>query len=432
MKRITFINPKVSWKFIKTPYPPLGIGYLAAVLREEWAIDIIDGEILDEKTYYKRLDNVRSMIIGITTTIKQMPEAICVAKVIKMKNPESIIIIGGSGTSVIMEPQFKEAWQYVDIIMKGEAELTLPFVLDQIYSNKKWHRISSQPSIIWSDTPSNLDKLPLPDRDLFPLENYLEIWKRNTGVTSTSMISSRGCPYRCIFCDKNISGYKFRARSAIKVVDEMEYLFKRYKVDDIFFYDDLFVFDKKRVLEICLELQKRNINISWSAQARVDRVDEEMLQQMKKSGCRELYFGAESGSNKILRYLQKGFTKDTIIEAFEICHKVGIKPGMYLIVGVPTENKEDLRETQDLIQKCRPYLLNFSYLMPFPGTPLFNKVRQWIKNYDYSQWDEMSSSILNYPFDINPVEYHNQLYEVFKDLVKQGMECSPQQFCCEQ
>jgi len=185
-------------------------------------------------------------------------------------------------------------------------------------------------------------------------------------------------------------------------------------------------------LEICLELQKRNINISWSAQARVDRVDEEILQQMKESGCKELYFGAESGSNKILRYLQKGFTKDKIIEAFEICHKVGIKPGMYLIVGVPTENKEDLRETQDLIQKCRPYLLNFSYLMPFPGTPLFNKIRQWIKNYDYSQWDEMSSSILNYPFDINPVEYHNQLYEVFKDLVKQGMEYSPQQFCCEQ
>ena len=116
-------------------------------------------------------------------------------------------------------------------------------------------------------------------------------------------------------------------------------------------------------MEICLELQKRNINISWSAQARVDRVDEEILQQMKESGCKELYFGAESGSNKILRYLQKGFTKDKIIEAFEICHKVGIKPGMYLIVGVPTENKEDLRETQDLIQKCRPYLLNFSYLI---------------------------------------------------------------------
>jgi radical SAM superfamily enzyme YgiQ (UPF0313 family) len=157
-----------------------------------------------------------------------------------------------------------------------------------------------------------------------------------------------------------------------------------------------------------------------------------MLKLMKKSGCSELYFGVESGSNKILKYLNKGFNYDQIVEAFKACHRVGIKPGMFIIVGVPGETIKDINETKKLIKTCKPYLLNFSYLMPFPGTKLYKITKKWIKNYNYSEWDEMSNSIYNYPFEISPKKAHDEIYKTFKEMTKLNSKYSSLQFICDQ
>jgi radical SAM superfamily enzyme YgiQ (UPF0313 family) len=434
MNKITFIFPKTSWKFERTPYPPLGIGYLAAVLQQKnWIVSIIDGQILKSKDYEYYIQNINDKIVGISTSIKQIKETLRIAKLIKRKNSDTIILIGGPGAAVV-NPQ---KTQSVDLIIKGEAEKILSWLLDEIRFKglsekkiKKW--LSNKIITVDCKMLPKLDNLPYPARELFPLEKYLEIWKKNTGITSTSMISSRGCPYSCIFCDKNISGWKFRARSPKNVVEEMEYLSKNYQLDDIFFYDDLFVFNRQRVIEICQEIRRKKLKVSWSAQARVNKVDIEMLKVMKNAGCKELYFGVESGSDRILKFLKKGFNRKQIIETFYLCHQIGIRPGMYLIVGVPGETKEDIESTKRLIRECRPYLLNFSYLMPFPGTPLFKKTKEWIKHYNYHRWDEMNSSVYNFPFEINPKDAHDEIYRVFQEMVKEGMEYSPLQFCCEQ
>ncbi|MCD6371117.1 MAG: radical SAM protein [Candidatus Aenigmarchaeota archaeon] len=427
MRKITFVFPKTGWKFERTPYPPLGIGYLAAILVEKgWDVSIIDGQILEQKEYEKQLQEITKGIVGISVSIKQIEEALRVAGLLKESNPEISILLGGPGVSVF--ELYPEKVENIDLIVKGEAENEIV----QILNNLRKSDLSQSLQTIICRNPVNLDGLPYPARELFPLEKYLEIWRKNTGMTSTSMISSRGCPFGCLFCDKHISGRRFRARSPKNVVNEMEYLTQRYKLDDIFFYDDLFVFDRKRVIEICREIKKRKLNISWSAQARVDRIDEEMLQEMRNVGCSELYFGVESGSDRILRYLRKGFTRKQIIRAFEACHKIGIRPGMYLILGVPGESKEDVEDTKNLVQVCRPYLLNFSYLMPFPGTPLFEKTKQWIKHYNFSEWDEMQESIYNFPFEIEARQAHDEIYQVFQKMVKEGMKCSSLQFCCEQ
>lgn len=428
MKKITLVFPKSSWKFEKTPYPPLGIGYLAAVLAQEgWEVSIIDGQILNAEEYEKQIKGISEGIVGISTTLKQINETLRIAALIKQNNSGIPIIVGGAGVIVFdLDPSLTS---HVDLIIKGEAEKYIIPLLNKIKNFQK----KQKPQTITCKNPSNLDELPYPAYDLFPLERYLTIWKKNTGITSVSMITSRGCPYRCIFCDKNISGWKFRARSPKNVVNEMEFLLKKYKnIDDIFFYDDLFVADRARVIEICHEIRRRKLEVSWSAQGRVDRIDEEMLHEMKEAGCTELYFGVESGSDRILQWLRKGFTKKQIIQAFKLCHKVGIKPGMYLIVGVPGETKEDINATKDLIQKCRPYLLNFSYLTPFPGTELFKKTKKCIQHYNFSSWDEMNNSIYDFPFEIDPKKAHDEIYYEFQKMIDKGMECSPLQFCCEQ
>lgn len=442
-KEIAFVNPRDFCKFISnTPYPPLGLGYLTSVLRKrDYQTTLIDGQILSPDEYEKRITENEVEFLGITATIKQMQEAERVASIIKFRNPETTVIIGGPGPNSL-PPKTVLRSGVIDIIVRGEAEETLPKVLEALQSGVPLEGI---PNLVYFENstlvvtrktapPTELDKIPFPARDIFPQDAYLARWKENTGITSVAIMSSRGCPFACIFCDKTVSGRGLRIRSPRNVVDEMQILTEEYGLlDDIFFYDDLFLSDRKRVLAICDEIVKRELNISWSAQGRVDKVDLEMFKQMKKAGCSELYFGAESGSNRILGYLRKKFTREQIIEVFRLCHQTGIKPGVYIIVGVPGETQEDINETKSLIKEIRPYLLNFSYLTPFPNTPLYESTKNLLISKDHTQWDEMTKSPYKPEcFEINPQKAHDQIYDVFKELVAQGMEHSSLQFICDQ
>lgn len=442
-KEITFVNPRDFCKFIpNTPYPPLGVGYLASVSREkDYQPSLIDGQILPPNEYERQLVENESEVLGITATIKQMQEAKRVASVVKSRNPETVVIIGGAGPNSLPPESILKS-RVVDIIVRGEAEETLPKLLEALRSHSSLEKV---PNIVYFEngvlvetktvaSPADLDKIPFPARDIFPQAAYLAHWLENTGMTSLAIMSSRGCPFACIFCDKTVSGRWMRVRSPENVVNEMQILAEDYwPLDDIFFYDDLFVCDRKRVLAICDEILKKGLNLSWSAQARVNRVDLKMLKQMKKAGCNELYFGAESGSNRILKYLKKGFTREQIIEAFHLCHKTGVKPGVYIIVGVPGETQEDINATKSLIREIRPYLLNFSYLTPFPNTPLYEKTKDLLVTKDYTRWDEMIKTPYRPEcFELKPKEAHDQIYEVFKELAVQGMEHSSLQFVCDQ
>lgn len=442
--KITFINPQDFCKFIPhTPYPPLGVGYLSSVLKElGYEVNLIDGPMLTPTEYEKALYNHQTKITGITATIKQMPEAMRIARLIKNRNTDTITIMGGPGPSS-SNPQDVLNSQMIDFMVYGEAEETLPQLLEVLRTGAK---LASVPCIAYLENnkliktpvthpPMDIDRFLLPDRDIFPQEKYLEQWKQYTGTTSLAIMSSRGCPFSCIFCDKTISGRHIRYRSANSIVNEMQIVIEKYpQLDDIFFYDDLFVCDHERVSAICNEIIKRGIKASWSAQARVDRVNDRVLKIMKEAGCNELYFGAESGSNRILRYLRKGFNRQQIIDAFNLCHINGIKPGVYIIIGVPGETQEDINETKSLIREIRPYLINFSYLTPFPNTLLFKNTSHLLRpNIDYAQWDEMTTTPYKSEcFEVDPKDSHDQIYTVFNDLVAQGMEYNKLQFACEQ
>jgi radical SAM superfamily enzyme YgiQ (UPF0313 family) len=185
-------------------------------------------------------------------------------------------------------------------------------------------------------------------------------------------MSSRGCPYSCIFCcEAKLKGYKFRARSAASIVDEIEVLHNDYDINHIVFYDSSFMINQKRVERICHALIEKKLDITWRARIRADRVKEPLLRLMKESGCTTLAIGAETGSQRLLDTLEKRCTIEQIEESFRIAKKVGLWTVGYFMFGIPGETKADSMETIEFAKRLDPDWALFAHSTPLPGTKLY-------------------------------------------------------------
>lgn len=222
----------------------------------------------------------------------------------------------------------------------------------------------------------NLDELPFPDREEFKIENYQQAFF--SGKKTGLMISSRGCPYKCNFClwPDTVVGHVYRTRSPENVVDEIEYLIKNYSADEIYFDDATFVLNKKRVQGICREIMERGIDISWLCMGRVDTVDRETLQMMKRAGCTQVFYGFESGSEKILETIDKRITKEQVRNAVRMTQEAGLVASGSFIFGLPQEDKETVKQTLDFAKSLKADYVQFVLAAPFPGTKLYEEAKQ--------------------------------------------------------
>jgi radical SAM superfamily enzyme YgiQ (UPF0313 family) len=218
-----------------------------------------------------------------------------------------------------------------------------------------------------------MDSLPRPARDLLPNEKYRYPLCGNGPVTS--VITSRGCPYKCIFCDKSVFGSKWRAVSAEAVLSEVDEVVQRYGVRAIVFYDDLFTLNKRRLAAVCEGLIARNYDLRWKAEGRVDGVDAETLGLMKRAGCDTIAYGVESANPAGLEYLRKKTTPDQAREAFRLTRKAGIKTTGYFILGIPVETYEDALRTIRFAVELKTDYAQFSVLSPLPNTPLYEQAK---------------------------------------------------------
>jgi len=433
--KITFVYPRIPYFYDQTPYPSLGIGYLSASIKDSVnTIDCIDGQILNKDGYEQAVSKINSDVVCISATLPQMKESYRIANEVKTNQPSTQVIIGGYGPNSLPTQEVFQTGKF-DIFVRGEGEITLRQIINCLNQGKDLKDISGivfirDGNIISTGINPNLpelDSLPLPNRELFDIPLYLETWKRNVGITSLHMLASRGCPFSCTFCDKTVTGKICRSHAPESVVDEMQQLWQRYRPDDIFLFDDLFTLRSERVLRVCQEIKRRSLAFRWSAQGKVGLADAEVLSALKDAGCTELYFGVESGSNKILSFFRKGFTREQVMKTFALCHEVGLKAGVYLIVGVPGETKEDIDLTIDLVKTIKPSLLNISFLTPFPNTQLYVDTAQWIGKKDWSEWDFLTKKIYDYPFEIDPSVSRQQIFDAYKHLIEEGMEYSTYQ-----
>jgi len=371
------INP--SWN-TKYPQPPLGLASLAAVLEKDgYQIEILDANALQlsEHDVVKRVDSAD--IIGITAMTPIINSAIQIAKGIKQNNPDSTIILGGPHATILPEEILNDVPE-IDIIVKGEGEETIVELYNALKrgeSIENVHGIAYRDHDIIKSTPSrpplmDLDSLPFLAYHLLPLDKYKLHPPRGREYPFMAMLTSRGCPYNCIFCSKSVFGRRFRCQSPERIVDEIVYLKERFGIKEIAFYDDVFTLNQKRTMQLAKELKKRNLDISWTCEARVNLVTEELLKEMKKAGCYMVAYGIESGNQTILNNLRKGITIEQIKSAIKATQKAGIQSVGYFMLGSPGETPETIRQTINFAKNLPLDFAQFSITTPYPGTDLYN------------------------------------------------------------
>lgn len=360
--------------------PPLGLLYIAAYARmhTKHEIIIIDSQV--EEISYEQLEKMiveeKPNVVGITAMTFTLIDVIRTAKIVKNIDKNIKVVLGGPHVHVFPEETIN--MPEIDFLVLGEGEIPFAELLENIDHIEK---LKSIKGLVFKDDGKiintgikglidDLDATPFPARDLTPYEKYDSLMAKRTPITT--MFTSRGCPYRCTFCDRPHLGKKFRARSPKNVVDEIEECTKM-GIYEFLIYDDTFTLNRKRVLEICDEIIRRKLDIGWDIRTRVDTVDEEMLRRLKEANCERIHYGVEAGTEKILKILKKGITLDQVREAFMLTKKIGISTLAYFMIGSPTETREDIIKTINFAKELDPDFVHITILTPFPATELYKK-----------------------------------------------------------
>lgn len=353
--------------------PPLGLAYIAASL--EKAGHVV--KILDvQASGYLREDIKQQLLVfkpdiaGITTMTSNFRGALEAAKI--AKSCGIVTVAGGPNLEVF--PEETLSYDCMDFGILGEGEEAFVNLIDAVENKKPLNDIRGlaykENGRIKINAPAivdNIDELPLPARHLLPIKEYSSLISRDP---MTTMITSRGCPYKCSFCFKQTADKKIRFRNPVSVVDEMELLIKEYKVKEIMFYDDTIVTRPSHIKGICDEILRRNLRIRWESPSRLDKVNMPLLKLMQASGCVRLRYGVESGDEKILEAMNKKISLDMVVKAFEMTRAAGIETFAYFMTGYLNETREAFENTMRLIKKIKADQIMMTLTTPYPKTLL--------------------------------------------------------------
>ncbi len=364
--------------------PPLGLCYLAAaLLRAEIKSRIIDALSFDKtmEETVAEIVNQNPCYVGISSMTVGIFRAAELAEQIKKTDPKIVTIIGGAHITAIPQETMNRFSQF-DIGVIGEGELTIVELIETLESKGNIEYVNGlivrKPNghlMLTDPRPyiKDLDSIPFPAWDMAPhLKYYHESATRFSKLPLASIITSRGCPGRCLFCDNKTFGRKFRTHSAKYVIDMIKYLKASYGIRSLVFYDDYFIADKKRLYEICNMMIQEQLNLQWVCSARVNAVNDEMLSLMKRAGCFQIAYGIESGNQDILNFQQKGITLGRIRSAVEMTRNAGIRTKGYFIIGHPTETIETIQQTINFAKLLPLDNFQATYFTPFPGSPAYD------------------------------------------------------------
>ena len=371
-----------------TRVPSLMAEYVAGILRHNgFNADIMDLAV--EEDFREAARSIEgSGIIGLYCGTATFKDDLEFADYVKKKSGAFVFMFG---PQVSAAPEYAMAHSVLDAVICGEPEYASLELAGKIRESERdlsgikglWWRTPGQGRCaagqeVIKNAPrppeQHLDAIPFPYRNLKCIDKYFYIDYENPFIT---ILSSRGCPYDCIYCPYPVSqGTKFRARSPQNVIEELLYEKGRFDYKMILFRDPVFSFDRKRVIELC-RLLKEKINVKWRCETTCLNVDETLLDIMRQSGCIGINFGIETGSPSLIeKYAKKSGGLDRIRRVFAHCRKIGIKTTGFFMVGLPGETKKTMRETLEFAVKIDPDEINFTTATPFPGTVLNKMLRE--------------------------------------------------------
>ena len=382
---ILLINPILS----KTDFePPLGLLYISGACRAGGhKTKVVDLSFVRDLDYFKNyiLPEIFDFdAVGIYSMSSMIDNVLEIACMVKHKKADIKIILGGPHPTLFPEEVLSS--KCVDFVVMGEGERTIVELLDNMSNESYYPSIEGmgfrdeEGRIIINkrrELIDNLDILHFPDRtELDTLEGYINLAgiKVLFGRRALNIIASRGCSFDCAFCQpalRKIHGPNARYRSVRNVIAEMEYIKKKWKIDAVWFEDDTITFKKDWIVEFCDSIMRNKIKIGWSCNSRIDTVDEGLLKIMKKANCRQIRYGVESGSQKVLDGdFKKGTKIDRVKDIFDMTRKIGIKTYSYVMIGGRFETLDSINETRRFLKDISPNHIQLAITTPLPETRL--------------------------------------------------------------
>lgn len=373
-----------------TEFPPIKLMYLAGVARERANVLFIDADAegISDKEFLARAKKFKPDIIVAEPTPASLKDEIFIAKKIKEIFKNTKVILTGPFVSAVADEILKK-YKEVDCIIQGEAEKTLERIIKGEAEAKGIHK---------QDFFMDLDKLPLPVHDLIPTKKYISAFIRKFPYTTIE--TSRGCPFSCTYCNAFLSsGKKPRFRSVKNIIKELKFV-KSLGIKGFYLNDETFTLDKERLKKLMKAMIKEKFNFGWACNARTDTVDKEILDLMKKAGCTCIFYGVESGNQKIIDYYKKNIKLEDALKAFKLTKKAGIETMAHFILGAPEESLDTINDTVKFAKTLNPDLASFNILTAYPGTELFDDLKKkgFIEITDWSLVDQSIKANLRTQF----------------------------------
>lgn len=374
-------------------YPSLGLLYLASTLKSAgYPVEILEANALNlsKDEYLRRLRESKADIVGFSATTVGWPAVVQGARLAREALPESLIVVGGPHLSLY--PEECLSFDIFDIGVYGDGEETLLEIARCVEEGRAPENIRGTimrrdgKVVVNEARPwlENLDAVPYPAVELIPLDRYNCITVEKPFLT---LVSSRGCPYKCGFCSQVFCGDSVRLRSPENVVGEIELYVKTHGVREVIMFDETFTVKKERVMEICRLIRQRNLRFRFNVRTRVDTIDEEMMRALKEAGCYGLHMGVESGSPRILKIMRKGITLEKVRESFALARRLGFITRGYFMLGYLDEDRETFKDTVRIARELNLDFASFSLTTPLPATHLFEEaVKRGLIGADY--WRE--------------------------------------------
>ncbi|WP_317899345.1 B12-binding domain-containing radical SAM protein [Aurantibacillus circumpalustris] len=378
-----FLEDDLKEQKIMKPYVPLGILYISAFLESKRINhEVFDSTFSNFEKFKIYLEEKKPKLIGIYTNLMTKIMVLKMVEYIK-KSAElksCKIILGGPEIRYNAENYLNTG---ADMLVVGEGEETFFELCDQFL---KTGHLSNEVSgtaflvkkeVVFTQERSlikDINVLPMPARKNIDLNLYGNAWKKHHGYSMYSVSTMRGCPYTCKWCSRAVYGGTYRRRSPKLVVDELEYLKINYNPDQIWFVDDVFTINHKWLKEFKTELLSRKIVIPYEIITRADRMNDEVIQILKETGCFRVWIGAESGSQKIIDAMDRRVEVTMVREMIIKTKKAGIQAGTFIMLGYPGENRSDIKETINHLQLSDPTFYTITVAYPITGTPLYNEV----------------------------------------------------------
>jgi anaerobic magnesium-protoporphyrin IX monomethyl ester cyclase len=390
-------------------FPPLGVSYLAASLQQAGhEVNLIDCTFLDRHAALEKALAVGAEVVGIYCMVTMLEDCLRFAKELR---PTCELLVAGGPLPTCNPEAFME---HFDVVVGGEGEQTMIELLRAHEANADLNEVAGITCRTDSAWPArgklvhtqerpftkDLDRIPFPARELLPNDSYIQYGRNKYGYSITTVMSTRGCPYRCEFCSNVVFGGSYRERSPENVVDEVEAALAL-GYDRISFADDVFTMKRERVLWVCREIRRRGLDFKWECLGRVDALDEPTALEMKAAGCTRIFFGIESGNEAMLELMNKKITTQEARQAVAAAHRAGLEVGAFFILCYPGDTDDSVLQTLHFAASLPLDYLGLSMPYPLPGTELYKRTKNRIKRDWHPDESPFGSHVLIFDADFS-------------------------------